>query len=107
MAEEGDAYDKGICKVQTRHGGQLVDILAPDPDTLSIALSHSVVEAERRGQQAWRHAREEAETQEGGKVGQSHCSTSHSKGGMVGGRVVVPGEEAEQCVSIGGRLLVF
>lgn len=81
---------EGVCEVQTRHGSQLVDIVASNPDGFGVLLSDSVVETEFFRQQTRRHAGEEREDEKGCEITQSHGSADDGKGRMVRSGIIVP-----------------
>ena len=45
VVEQGGADDEGVREVQAGHGGELVDIVAADPDGFGVLLADGVVEA--------------------------------------------------------------
>lgn len=90
VVNEGAANDKGVGKVKTRHGCELIDIAPANPDALSIVLADGVMEAKRFWQQTWWHARVEAENEECSKVAQSDGTSSDSESSMIRGGIVIP-----------------
>lgn len=93
VVDEGASDDESVGEVETRHGCELVDVLTADPDTLSVVLTNSVVEAKRFRQQTRRHARVETEDKESSEIAESHGTSSNSESCMVRSGVVIPGEE--------------
>lgn len=95
VPEERAANHQRVGEVQTRHGGELVDVHGvADPETLVVPRADGVDETVAGREEAWRHAGPEGEDQEGEEVAEGHCAAHGGEGGVGGGGVVVPGEEA-------------
>jgi hypothetical protein len=90
VVDEGAANDKSVGKVETRHGCELIDIAAADPDALSIVLADGVMEAKRFWQKTWWHTRVEAENEECSEVAQSDGTSSDSESSMIRGGIIIP-----------------